>query len=257
MARTYYVKRAQQRYETKPVLDPETGQQKVTPKMRRGVQMTSKSGRPVFMKVTERDLTRPKPMPKCSKCGTVIAVGQPYKYTETFNRTIIRCGPCPAPQVWEYSSSLSARLAEIQHNASEAMASATDYDSLIAARDETAEAVRELAQEKEDSAQNIEDGFGHETEQCNELRDIAEQLNSWADEIADAEIAEEPEPEEEDCPECGGTGTVEEPEEPDRDCEECDGTGQITPEELSEDDREAWLEEARSALDDVLGSCPV
>jgi hypothetical protein len=267
MARTYHVKRAQQRYATKPVIDPATGQQKQTPKMRRGVQMTSKSGRPVFMKVTERDLTRPLPMPKCSKCGTEIAVGQPYKYTEAYNRTIIRCGPCPAPQPWEYSSSLSALLAQIDHEASAEISEATDRDSLEAARDNAAQAVRDLAEQKEESAQNLEDGFGHETEQSNELREIADQLNSWADEIEGVDFPEDPEPGTDECPECSGHGTVEcsacegegcdDCTDGEADCDECNGTGETELDEPTEDDLATWVDEARSALEDKMGECPV
>ena len=71
MPRINHVKRAQQRYATKPVIDPETGEQKVTPVInsRTGEQKTTKHGRPVFLRVTERDLERPLPMPKCDYPG--------------------------------------------------------------------------------------------------------------------------------------------------------------------------------------------
>jgi len=267
MARTYYVKRAQQRYETKPVLN-EDGTQKMSPKMRHGKQMTSKSGRPVFMKVTERDLTRPKPMPQCSKCGVVIEVGQPYKYTETYNRTIIRCEACPTPQPWEYSSSLSARVAQLEHEANQACDAATDLESLEAARDDFAAEVRSLAEEKEEAAQNMEDGFGHSTYQSDEIRDVAEQLSSWADDIESVDFPELPEPEEVDCEECGGTGEVDDESDPKAEdyedglpaqvsCPECDGTGQVTAEEPSEEQMEEWLEQAREALQEQIGACPV
>lgn len=256
MARTYFTKRAQQRYATKPVIDPETGQQKLSPKMRRGVQMTSKSGRPVFMKVTERDLDRPLPMPKCSKCGQTIEVGTSYSATETKFNTIIRCGrPCPPPHVWEYSSSLSSRLAQIEFENDPS--AAEDKESLESIRDAYAEAVRELAQEKQDSAQNMEDGFGHETSQSAELREIGESLESWADEIEGVEFEDYPEAEEEDCPECQGEGTLNIGEDDEAPCEECGGTGQIESEEPTQDQVDAWLETARSALEDVTGACPV
>lgn len=268
MARTYYTKRAQQRYATKPVLDPETGQQKLSPKMRNGKQMTSKSGRPVFMKVTERDLSRPLPMPKCSKCGQTIEVGTSYSATETKMRTIIRCGrPCPPPHYWEYSSSLAARLAQIDYENDPS--SATDKDSLEEIRDNYASAVRDLAQEKQESAQNIVDGFGHETSQSEELQQIGDDLETWADEIESVDFPEDPEPGEEDCDECQGTGTVDCPTCLENDdcedcggtheanCDECGGSGQVTLEEPTDDQWADWLEEARQALSDKLGECPV
>lgn len=255
MARTYHVKKAQQRYETKPVLN-EDGSQKVTPKMRNGVQMKTKSGRLVFVNITERDLTRPKPMPKCSGCGNEILVDDPYKYTEAYNRTIIRCKDCPAPQQWEYSNSLSARLAQIDHEQGD-LSKCETLEDLESARDEYAQAIREIAEEKEEAAQNIEDGFQHETYQSTEIREQAEQLNSWADDIEAVDFGDEPEPEEEDCPECGGTGHVEDEDSEEHECTNCDSTGQVQLEEPSEDQMAEWLDTARDALQNVFGECPV
>lgn len=119
MARVTYVKKAQQRYEMVPVIDPETGQQKVTPVMgRNGEQKTSKRG-PVFMRVTEADKSKPLPNLKCEKCGIEIKPG--------------------------------------------------------------GEVYRE-------SAQNMEDGFGHETYQSAELNEKADALESAADEIESAAL---------------------------------------------------------------------
>jgi hypothetical protein len=254
MARAYLVKRAQARYETKPVIDPATGEQKQTPKMRRGVQMTDKRGRPIFMKVTERDLARPKPMPCCSLCRTEIKVGESYTYTETYNSTIVRCGrPCPPPKQWEYSSSLSARLAQIQHEND--FSDCEDGNDFVEARDAFAAAVRELAGEKQESAQNIEDGFGHETSQSAELADIADQLEGWADDIEAVELPDYPEPEETDCDECNGTGEAD--DEGGGSCENCDGCGQVIPDEPTEEQIDEWREACVAALEGVAESCPV
>lgn len=177
MARTHYIKKAQQRYATVPVLN-EDGTQKRTPKMKNGVQMVS---------------------------------------------------------------------------------DATSIDELESARDDAASAIRELAGEKEESAQNMEDGFGHETEQSEELRDISEQLESWADDVEGVDFGDEPEPEDEDCGECGGMGCVYSDEESDEkvDCGECDASGSVKLEEPSEDQMEEFLDAARSDLEDTLGECLV
>jgi hypothetical protein len=58
---------------------------------------------------------------------------------------------------------------------------------------EIVEAIRELASEKEEAASNMEDGFGHETEQSNELRETADALEGWADELENISWPDEPE----------------------------------------------------------------
>jgi hypothetical protein len=75
MPRVTVVKHAQQRYETVPVLD-DRGQPKVVPVMRNGVQRTTKRGRPVTMRLTREDRTKPKPnlrcdFPACDKGGEI------------------------------------------------------------------------------------------------------------------------------------------------------------------------------------------
>jgi hypothetical protein len=215
MARITHVKAAQQRYEQVPVIDPETGQQKQTPVMgKNGQQKVTKRGKPVFLSVTMADKTKPLPNRNCGKCGVEIKVGDPYKHISPRSgpyggRTLYRCAACPSWHVWEYSSSLSARLAEISFNFSEAIDSAESEDDVQTALGEAAEAVREIAQEKGESADNIESGFQHETEQSQELRDISEQLDSWADEIENATIPDFPEPEEAECEFCDDGTTTE------------------------------------------------
>lgn len=214
------VKAAQQRYETVPVLD-ENGQPKRTPVLHqkgplKGQQRTDKRGNPVFMAVTVADKTQPLPNHTCGKCGVEIKVGDPYKsisIRSTYSsRTLYRCAACPDWHVWEYSSSLSARLAEISYNFWEAIAEASSEEEAQDALNAAAEAVREIAGEKEEGAQNIEDGFQHETYQSAEMRDQAESLNSWADEIEGASIPDFPETEEVDCEECDGSGVIPNPE---------------------------------------------
>jgi uncharacterized phage infection (PIP) family protein YhgE len=112
--------------------------------------------------------------------------------------------------VWEYSSSLSARTAEISHDFWDSFNNTTleSSDDVTSLLNDVAERVREIAEEKREGASNIEDGFGHATTQSDELNDIADQLDSWADDIEGADIPEYPEPEEADCDECDGSGEV-------------------------------------------------
>lgn len=212
MARITYVKAAQQRYEQVPVIDPETGEQKRTPVTGKdGQQKVTKRGAPVFLSVTVADKSKPLPPRKCGSCHQEIQVGSPYKHISPRSgpyggHTLYRCDICPNWHVWEYSSSLSARLSEIEYDFSNAIDEVESEDDVQSALDEAAERVREIAQEKGESADNIEEGFQHETYQSQELREQSESLESWADEISSATIPDFPEPEEADCEVCEGNG---------------------------------------------------
>jgi hypothetical protein len=256
MARVTHVKKAQQRYHTKPVIDPATGQQKVTPVLRKdGSPKLTKGGRAVVLRVTERDLDRPKPLLRCDSCGENIQLGTPYKWVEPHGRgQLTRHAGCPTWQEWELSNSLSARIAQIQHGEPEG----DTVDDVKAWLEEKANEIRELASEKRDAFDNLPENF----QQVSELGDIADQLEGWADEVEQTELPEEPEPEDEDCGECGGTGKVEGQDAEvndidDAGCGECDGTGQVTPEELSEEARDEWLDELRGAAIEALQNSPV
>lgn len=256
MASVTHVKRAQQRYATKPVLD-ENGEQKKVPVMNsRGEQKTTKGGRPVFFRLTERDLDRPRPLLRCDSCGKDIEIGTPYKWIQPHGRSqMSRHADCPTWQQWEYSSSLSARIAQIQHGEPDGPDTPEEITQWL---EEKAQEIRDLAEEKRESATNIEEGFGHPTYQSEELNEIADQLDSWADEIEQTDIPELPEPEDEDCEECGGSGETEgedtEDEDADNTCPTCGGSGQVEGDELSEEQLDEWrataIEAATSALDE-------
>lgn len=299
MAQITHVKKAQQRYATVPVLDTD-GKQKKTPVIdkRTGQQKVSKRG-PVFLTVTVADKTKPLPMPRCDarpcKHGdTEIKVGMAYKHISPKSgpyggRTLTRHEDCPTWNVWEYSSSLSARLAQISHEAwgsfPEDAESTEDIESWL---EDVATEVEALADEKDESADNIEEGFQHETSASEELREVAETLRGWAEEIRGADVPDLPEAEETDCETCEGTGKVEEecvycsgtgdlsetvegnedtdPEEDctqcegsgetEVDCEDCDGTGQVTPEEPTDEQMDDWRDEVREAVT-VIDDCPL
>jgi hypothetical protein len=268
MARITYVKAAQQRYEQVPVLD-ENGEPKRTPVMKNGKQRVTKKGKPIFLTVTANDKSKPLPNRNCGKCGKEIVPGMPYKHISPRSgpyggRTLYRCAECPNWHVWEYSSSLSARLSEVSHDFSEAIGNADTTDEVTEALNTAAEAVREIASEKEESAQNIEDGFQHETSQSQELRDVAEQLNSWADEIENVDVPDLPEAEEDECEECSGSGSIANPdwvegsedEEEEIACDTCDGSGRFTPDEPTSDQMDEWRSEVESACS-IVDESPV
>ena len=218
MPRVTRVNKAQQRYATRPVIDPETGEPKRTPVMRtRKVwnelkeeyevvteQKKTKSGRPVFMTVTEVDKSKPKPnlrcdFPGCDIDGGEITPGSAYMWIAPKSgpyggRQLNRHQSHPVWNVWEYSSSWSARIAQATSGFS--IDGAETPEDVQSALDDVAEAIRELAEESREAASNIEEGFGHPTSQSEEAEQRADDLEGWADEIEQADIPDLPEPEE-------------------------------------------------------------
>lgn len=268
MARVTFVKKAQQRYETRPVLDDKGQPIKIALTKGDGSpKMTSSKGgkrtpRPVFITKTEPDKTRPKPNYQCGKCQAEILPGQPYKWIKPKSgpyggRLMVRCGTCPTWQVWDYSNSLSAQVARIEHDATSALDDATSAEDVTAALNDAASSIRDLAEQKRESASNMEEGFGHATYQSEDLEQQGDNLEGWADEV-EAQDVEDLDvfdcaactDGQAECPACDGTG---------EDCADCDGTGE---EECSECDgtgndleaaRESWSE----AVSEALGNCPV
>lgn len=259
MPKITHVKRAQQRYERVPVIDEATGQPKVVP-----VNRTTKAGRPVTMAVTREDRSNPLDPYTCDYCHKGIAVGESYKHITP------KSGPyggtqrnrhesCPTWHVWDYSSSLAARLAQIGHEFSTAIGDADTPDDVTSALEAAAEAARELAQEKRDSSEAIVEGFQHSTSQSDELEEQADALDAWADEIENVTVPDLPDPEEEDCGECDGTGNDPEADPGDEDvpsCEACTGSCQVTPEEPTEDQMSEWRDEVESETS-LVGEPPV
>jgi hypothetical protein len=254
VARITHVKQAQQRYETVTVLD-EAGQPRRTAVMRQdGTQKVTKSGRPVFMTQTVADKSKPLPLRKCDACHKEIELGTAYKHISPKSgpyggRMLTRHEDCPTWHSWEYSSSLGARLEQVSYNFHGAINGELDSaEDVTEALSEAAEAIREIASEKEEGADNIESGFGHETFQSSELREQADALNEWADEVEQTDVPDYPEPEEQDCDECGGGANLP--------CDECDSTGRVTPDEPTEEQLDEWRSEVEDALA-IVDEAPV
>lgn len=118
-------------------------------------------------------------------CGRFIEVGETYYVAKPYRAPkIIRCINHP-PRASETTSSekLSAVYA-VQEELDDLEIS--KYDDQQALADDVggiAERAHEAAQMFEESADNIEDGFGHSTMQSDELRDQGSEVDSWADEI--------------------------------------------------------------------------
>lgn len=209
MARVTYVKKAQQRYATVPVIDPETGQQKVTEVFRRnGERKLTKKGKPVVLRVTEADKSRPLPNHVCESCHLEIEVGTSYKWIAPKSgpyggRKRYRHATCPS---WRPSEVTSSNIKSIVYGAQESFSDTLgvleegDLDGLVDAVHTFGSDIREAAEAARESAQNIEDGFGHPTYQSEELTERADALESVADEAEswDGTEFEDEEPTEDD-----------------------------------------------------------
>jgi len=260
------VKTARQRYEMVPKLDDD-GKQVVTPVLRKdSTPKKTRGGKEVTRAITVADKSRPLPPRTCEKCGKPLVIGQQYR--EVAIKTTyggygrFRCMECPVWLPWELSSALWARIAQIQtENVTQSWQWTEEGDAEAAASD-IAEQIRELAAEKQEAADNMESGFGHSTSMSEEIADQAQQLESWADEVEQAGTeAEFPEGK---CENCGGEqldcSTHEEKDhDPDCDgteeCVECSGSGEG--ETVSEEDLDAWREEAASAIQNALDNSPL
>lgn len=236
MARIHYVKAAQQRYKMVPTIAPATGEPQTIPVRRKdGSPKTTRTGKPIVRRLTHPDPTQPLPMPKCGKCGNEIEVGAPYKWVKTksgpYGGTVkYRCSTCPVWRPSELSSSKMAEIMAAQEELDDQLPAAESVDDLESLRDNLAEAIRGVAEQYEESASNMEDGFGHETEQSMELRERAESLEAWADEVESVDFDDFDE----------------------------DDIGEEDPDEDEiEAARDAHWEEQRSKLDDIAQECPV
>jgi hypothetical protein len=230
----------------------------------------------VFLRVTKADKTRPLPnlrcdFPGCTHEGREIKPGQSYKHISPKSgpyggRQLNRHAEHPSWNVWDYSSSINAQAQRIAHDAMEQVSGVESTEDVESILSSAADEIRELAEQRRESASNIEDGFGHATYQSEQLESDADELESWADEVESTDVPELPEPEQSDCDECDGTGEVENPEydadddesdEPETvDCDECGGTGQIDNDEPTDEQMDDWRSEVEDALS-VLDECPV
>lgn len=200
MARVTHVKKAQQRYATVPVLDAD-GNPIKTPVMnqRTGQQKVSKRG-PVFMTKTVADKTKPLPLLRCDFPGCTIndgkiAIGTSYQHITP------KSGPYGGTQknrhaehrswyVWEYSSSTSARAAQVQHDAGEVISSYefSSYDDFDDLKQQVADMAQELLDEKQESLDAMPEGLADGSQ----LQEQVEALEAWVEGIEDADEPDRP-----------------------------------------------------------------
>lgn len=251
MPKVMHVAKARQRYETKPVIDPDTGNQKVVATSR-----STRKGKEVVRKLSEPDLDRPLPPRTCDYDGKPIDVGTAFKYIaikRQFGGTArYRHEGCPNWNPWEYSDALWARIAQIQAQPIDVSEILNEEDAQAVA-EELVEMITDLAEEKREAAQNMEDGFGHSTVQSEEIADQAEQLESWAGEFGSISFPEPPSTEE-TCTDCGGKGYVGNGEGRET-CSACEGDR--IEREPTDDEMAEWRDEVQNEIASVLENSPL
>ena len=200
----------------------------------------------------------------CDHCGNPINIGDPYKWiaprahraAKGIKRN--RHTTCPA---WRPSQTTSSHhLATIYgaQEAAEDQISAVTVNSvedtvgaeedLKGIAEEFAESVMEASESYGESADAIEDGFGHETYQSEELREKSEAIESWADDVASYDTIEYEE--DLDCAECGEDESVS--VHTDKDDEEYHEY-----QEAAVDDLEDWLNEQQDNLTNLIAEMPL
>ena len=210
---------------------------------------------------------------RCHRCSTEIRKGDSYSWWKfrTGGRGGRKVFACAKPECRPKASDLTqsphlSAFYAAQESASEEIASwevgevaigeepdGSELDSIL---ETYAEALREVGEGLEESATNIEDGFGHETYQSEELKERAESYESAADEAESFSAGDfgfsEPDLSDED-------GDFE--EDPELSEEENDELRDKAKERAKEDREreyaeavEEWAEEVRAAADDAVQS---
>ena len=125
---------------------------------------------------------------ECGKCGVEIKPGAAYRWWKfRYGGKRVRCMVCPGPRASELTNNdkLSQCYAagEALDDALRAFERDYDLDALRGAAEDAGSEVRAAGEAYRESADNIESGFGHETEQSQEFAQKADNLESKADEI--------------------------------------------------------------------------
>lgn len=135
----------------------------------------------------------------CEACPEAIEVGQPYNWIKS------RRGPKRSrhatcrrfrPSDLTSNDKLS-RLYSIQERIEDeasawGLLESTDLADLVTALDDAAVEAREVADEYRETAENLEQGFGHSTSQSEEIASNGDEVDGWADELESLSSGLEP-----------------------------------------------------------------
>lgn len=137
----------------------------------------------------------------CQKCGRRIEVGETYREVRMKRQrggvTWRRCSTCPRWKPSELTTSeFLATLYAAQEDEPAVNIDPEDRDATLAdleaLRDHYADAARQAAQVRIEAADAMEDGFGHETETSQALRDTGDEVDGIADEIEGVDLDWDP-----------------------------------------------------------------
>jgi predicted RNA-binding Zn-ribbon protein involved in translation (DUF1610 family) len=188
----------------------------------------------------------------CPSCGKAIKAGDAYKWAKgRYTAKKIRCESCAFRQSDLTSSDKLSQVYAAQEGAEDAMAEwAGEEGEAQAIMENLAEAVREVANEYQESADNIHEHFS-ESEKADECEERSQELEQWADECE--QVGEEAEFDADDI----------DFDEDDVDVEDCENDDERKEriekarEEKVEEARTEWKDNLESAMSDAIGSCPV
>jgi hypothetical protein len=127
----------------------------------------------------------------CFTCGTEINEGDSYRwFASRIGRSSFRRNYCvnhnPRPSHMTTSDKLS-QLYAAQENVEDALEVQNfSRDDIALALNDAAEQAKGVGEEYTESADNIEDGFGHETQMSEEIREKAENCEEWASTLEEA-----------------------------------------------------------------------
>ncbi|KKK54272.1 hypothetical protein LCGC14_3086400 [marine sediment metagenome] len=132
---------------------------------------------------------------RCGKCGTPILVGDPYRHASprahlaTAGIKMVRC--IKATCAFKTSDLTTSKMSGV-YATQEDLQLAIDGDftpaDVLNSLQEAAEAVRAVGKEYREGATNIEDGFGHETMQSQEMTEKADALDEYADALENVSL---------------------------------------------------------------------
>ena len=204
-----------------------------------GAPKLTKKGRPIERRLSAADESKPLPNRKCGKCGVEIKVGDPYKWVAPKSGPYggskkFRCGPCPDWRHWELSSSKMAEIWQAQEECG--IENVASVDDVRAALDVVVEAARSVGEQYQESADNIEEGFGHATSMSEDLAEKASEIGGWADDLEGWD------------PPDGDEFEADDEADPDETEEE-----RVERVEQAEQD---WLDEMRSSAEEAINECP-
>lgn len=192
----------------------------------------------------------------CCKCSKEIKVGDAYSWIKPrYGSRRVVCGSCHFRNSDLTSSDKLSRVYEAQESAEDQVSGwdGEDAEELKGYVEELIEAVREVAEEYQSSADAIRDSFS-DSPTADECEEKANELEGWADELEgfDPEDFDDSEYEEE-----------EDEEEPEA------GEGELSKEKAEEEKpkrkgseeweqaRSEWADGLRDEALGVVGSCPL